>query len=156
MAKEHLLSTLQPCWNRLCEGRHGGMSFDDPVADSTRKHADSLECTATGTLTRLILDGATALPDDIDFNHLAKVEIKQRHHKNDKAAADALQIHLPEPQRRAMIIAQEKGASSTLTTIPVAEHGFFFKVKSDFHDRIHLVIAGLSTIYHQPVYVAPS
>ena len=37
-----------------------------------------------------------------------------------------------------MILAQEKGGSSTLTTIPIVEHGFFFEVKSDFHDHIHL------------------
>ena len=35
-----------------------------------------------------------------------------------------------------MDVAQEKQASSTLTTIPVAEHGFCFEVKADFHDHI--------------------
>ena len=37
-----------------------------------------------------------------------------------------------------MAQAREKGGSSTLTTIPVAEHGFFFDVKADFHDHVHL------------------
>ena len=31
-----------------------------------------------------------------------------------------------------------KGASNTLTTIPVKEHGFYFECKSDFHDHVHL------------------
>ena len=52
--------------------------------------------------------------------------------------ADAVQARLPDQLRRAMMVAREKGASSTLTTIPVAEHGFFFDVKSDFHDHVHL------------------
>ena len=37
-----------------------------------------------------------------------------------------------------MELAREKGGSSTLTTIPISEHGFFFEVKSDFHDHVHL------------------
>ena len=37
-----------------------------------------------------------------------------------------------------MAQAHEKGGSSTLTTIPVAEHGFYFDVKVDSHDHIHL------------------
>ena len=36
-----------------------------------------------------------------------------------------------------MAQAREKGGSNTLTTIPVAEHGFF-DVKANFHDHIHL------------------
>ena len=37
-----------------------------------------------------------------------------------------------------MALAREKGASNTLTTIPVAEHGFCFDVKSDFHDHVRM------------------
>ena len=37
-----------------------------------------------------------------------------------------------------MELAREKGGSSTLTTIPISEHGFCFDVKSDFHDHVHL------------------
>ena len=37
-----------------------------------------------------------------------------------------------------MSLAREKGGSSTLTTMPIAGHGFYFHVKSDFHDHIRL------------------
>ena len=116
--------------------RYGGMSFDDPVADAPCKHKDSLECTTT--LTNLILDGETKLPPGVDFDQEAKVAVKMRHRTTQKAKADDIQSRLPEPQRRAMELACEKGGSSTLTTIPVSEHGFFFEVKSDFHDHVHL------------------
>ena len=116
--------------------RYGGMSFDDPVTDSQSKHTDSLECTAT--LTGLILDGETELPRGVDFDREAVVAIKRRHRTTLKAKADDLQSRLPEPQRRAVELAREKGGSSTLTTIPISEHGFFFEVKSDFHDHVHL------------------
>ena len=66
------------------------------------------------------------------------VAIKRRHRTTLKAKADDLQSRLPEPQRRAVELAREKGGSSTLTTFPISEHGFFFEVKSDFHDHVHL------------------
>ena len=116
--------------------RYGGMSFDDPVADSSYKHIDSLECTAN--LAGLILEGESELPQGLDLNQEAKAEIKKRHRNIYKAKADDLQSRLPEPQHRAMELACDKGGSSTLTTIPISEHGFFFEVKSDFHDHIHL------------------
>ena len=116
--------------------RYGGMSFDDPEADSQWKHSDSLECTAT--LTGLILDGESELPRNMDLDQEAKTAIKIRHRTILKTKADDLQSRLPEPQRRAMELAREKGGSSTLTTIPISEHGFFFEVKSDFHDHVHL------------------
>ena len=116
--------------------RYGGMSFDDPVADSQPKYTDSRECTAT--LTGLILDGESELPAGADLDQEARAGIKKRHCTTLKAKADDLQSRLPEPQRRAMELAREKGGSSTLTTIPISEHGFFFEVKSDFHDHVHL------------------
>ena len=110
--------------------------FDDPVADSSRKHDDSLKCTAM--LTNLLLNNESELPETADFDHEARIEVKRNHRAMLISKADEIQSNLPEPQRRAMILAREKGGSSTLTTIPIAEHGFFFEVKSDFHDHIHL------------------
>ena len=49
-----------------------------------------------------------------------------------------MQRRLPEAQQRAMALARERGGSSVLNIIPVAEHGFFFNAKADFHDHIHL------------------
>ncbi len=115
---------------------YGGMSFDDPVIDSSRKHSDSVQCTAN--LTSLIRKGEAQLPRTNDPDRATKAAVIRRHRMSLKTTADAVQARLPEPQRRAMELAREKGASSTLTTIPVVEHGFFFDVKSDFHDHVHL------------------
>ena len=116
--------------------RYGGMTFDDPVADSSRKHADSLKSTAM--LTNLLLNNESELPETADFNQEARTEVKRNRRAMLILKADEIQTHLPEPQRRAMVLAREKGGSSTLTTIPIAEHGFFFEVKSEFHDHVHL------------------
>ena len=117
---------------------YGGMTFDDPMADSRRKHADSMKCTAT--LTDLICAGEPCLPSGstVDPDRAAKAAVRRQRQLNLTLMADAVQARLPDQLRRAMMVAREKGASSTLTTIPVAEHGFFFDVKSDFHDHVHL------------------
>ncbi len=64
--------------------------------------------------------------------------MRQSHEVSLKVKADDLQRRLPEAQQCAMAQAREKGGSSTITTIPVAEHGFFFDAKADFHDHVHL------------------
>jgi len=84
------------------------------------------------------VDGATDLPAGGDLDQEAKVAIKARHRTTLKEKADNIQSRLPDPQCRAMELEREKGGSSTLTTIPIAEHGLFFEVKSDFHDHVHL------------------
>ena len=116
--------------------RFGGMSFDDPVLDSGRKHTDSLECTAN--LTQQIMENGDDLMKSIESDSRMKIFVRQRHEASLKVKADDLQRRLPEAQQRAMAQSREKGGSSTLTTIPVAEHGFSFNVKGDFHDHIHL------------------
>ena len=116
--------------------RFGGMSLDDPVADSGRKHADSIECTAN--LTQQILENGADLMQTIELNCKRKAAVRQHHEASLKVKADDLQRRLPEAQQCAMAQAREKGGSSTLTTIPVTEHGFFFDAKADIIDRVHL------------------
>ena len=115
--------------------RFGGMSFDDPVVDSGCKHADSIECTAN--LSQQILVNGTGVMQSIELESEKKVTVWQRHAASLKVKANDLQRHIPEAQKRAMAQVCEKGGSSTLTTIPVAEHGFSFDVKAGFHDHIH-------------------
>ena len=114
----------------------GGMSFDDPIAELPRKNADSIKCTAR--LTRLICDGEQHLPPSAIPGSTEKAEIRKRHQEQAFAAAEAIQERLPQPQRLAMEVARLKGASSILTTLPIAEHGFYFECKSDFFDMVHL------------------
>ena len=112
------------------------MSFDDPVVDSGRKHTDSIECTAN--LTQQILENGADLMQSIELDCKRKAAVRQHHEAALKEKADDMQKRLREAQQCAMAQSREKGGSSTLTTIPVAEHGFFFDAKADFHDHVHL------------------
>ena len=108
--------------------RHGGLSFDHP--------AKSLEYTAN--LSNQIATGSSDLLCNIELDQVAKSIGRQRYKIALEATAADIQARLPPPQQRAMSLAREKGGSSTLTTMPIAEHGFYFHVKSDFHDHIRL------------------
>ena len=135
---------------------YGGMIFDDPVADSRRKHSHSTKCTAT--VTDLICAVEPCLPSGStdDPDRAAKAAVRRQHQLNLTLMADAVQARMSDQLRRAMMVAREKGASSTLTTIPVAENGFFFDVKSDFHDHMSTCgIAGRSTTCRLYVRVGP-
>ena len=82
-------------------------------------------------------------PDDdvmwsIEQDTAQKAAVQQRNRAGATTRANDIQARLPPLQQRAMSLAREKGGSSTLTTIPVSEHGFCFDVKADFHDHIHL------------------
>ena len=89
---------------------YGGMTFDDPVADSRRKHADSIKCTAT--LTDLICADEPCLPSTVDpADCAAKAAVRRQHQLNLTLMhmADAVQGRLPDQLRRAMMVAREKG-----------------------------------------------
>ncbi len=131
----HELSDMELDLLRM-PARFGGMSFENPVVDSKQKYIESIECTAN--LTQQILGCETDLMECIESDRKRKATGRQGREAMLKVKADDLQRRLPEAQRRAMVQAREKGGSSILTTIPVAEHGFYFDVKADFHDHIHL------------------
>ena len=76
--------------------RYGGMTFDDPVADSSRKHDDSLKCTAM--FTNLLLNNESELPETADFDHEATIKVKRNCRAMLISKPDEIQSNLPEPQ----------------------------------------------------------
>ena len=116
----------------------GGTSIDNPVADSRQKYAgaDSVKCTVN--LTQQFVESGDDLVGSIEWDYKEKGAVRQHHQASLKLKGDELQKHLPEAQECAMAQSREKGESRTLTTIAVAEYGFFFDFKADFHYHIHL------------------
>ena len=116
--------------------RLGGMSFDDPVSDSAVKHATSIECTAN--LTSQIKANGSDVMGSIRRHSTNKTAIQQHQRASMKDKADAIQAQLPPLQQWATALAREKGGSSMLIAIPLAKYCFYFEVRADFHDHIHL------------------
>ena len=71
-----------------------------------------------------------------DQEEIRKV-IHQERRSQAKSEADALLTELPEDLRYAILLAQEKGASSWLNILPITEHGFTL-YKRAFRDSIAL------------------
>ena len=67
----------------------------------------------------------------------AKSEVKTSRRNLEKDAAQAVRVMLPDSLQQAMDLAQEKGASSWLTSLPIQEFGFSLH-KSAFRDAISL------------------
>ena len=87
--------------------RHGGLSFDHPVNKSTRKHAESLECTAN--LSNQIATGGSDLLCKIELDQVAKSIGRQRYKIALEVTAADIQARLPPPQQRAMSLARARG-----------------------------------------------
>ena len=67
----------------------------------------------------------------------AKAEVKSLHRRDVEDAAAVLKAKLPADLQRAMDLAQERGASSWLTSLPIEEFGFTLH-KSAFCDAMAL------------------
>ena len=85
-----------------------------------------------------ILSGNTDYPDNTFAAQIeAKNKIKTRRRQQSQEAAQRIRESLTSPMQLAMDLAQEKGASSWLTALPLEEHGFILH-KSAFRDAMAL------------------
>ena len=67
----------------------------------------------------------------------AKIEVQQLRREQARQASKQLKESLPHSLKRSMDLAQEKGASSWLTCLPIEEFGFTLH-KGAFHDALAL------------------
>ena len=112
--------------------RLGGLGINNPVLEASENYAGSQRLTAT--LVALIMqqsseDGAMpAEPATKRQLHFAK-------RKRQEEAAKKLLARLPRHLKRAVLLAQENGASSWLSMLPLEEHGFAL-FKREFRDAL--------------------
>ena len=113
--------------------RLGGLGIVNPTKMSEFEHSASMK--QSSPLRDLILE------QDPLYSYKAQTKAKsavrrQRKEMLESAAGD-LRPELPTSLRRAMDLAQEKGASSWLTALPIDEFGFTLH-KSAFRDALAL------------------
>ena len=113
---------------------HGGLGIINPTRNSRFYHQSSKSITAP--FTSLISEQSLIYHQEAKVQLTAKKEaIRQR--KRDSAAVAELEERLANDMKRAMQVSTEKGASSWLVTLPIAEHGFALH-KGAFRDALCL------------------
>ena len=132
---QHAPSDIQRCLFAL-PARLGGLNIGCPTSFAYEQFSASRE--VSKPLVDQILSGNTDYPDDTFAAQIeAKNKIKTRRRQQSQEAAQRIRESLTSPMQLAMDLAQEKGASSWLTALPLEEHGFILH-KSAFRDAMAL------------------
>ena len=116
--------------------KFGGLGIFDPSERSKLEFDASVR--VTQPLTSAILQGDESYSYDTmagQITAIAEVSSMKKFHS--KEVATILKGNLTGPLKRAVELAQEKGASSWLTALPIQEHGFALH-KSAFRDALAL------------------
>ena len=114
----------------------GGLSVIDPTRLSDSHHTSSKNVSAP--LVSLILDQSTTYPTNCKESQKKSKSIARnlrRLHKKNSATEPS--NRLPTSMQRALDVSNEKGASSWLSALPIAEHGFALH-KGAFRDALCL------------------
>ena len=128
--------------------RLGGLGIYDPSRRSPDEFTASLQ--VTDPLKHLINEKNQSYTYEAYTEQVkAKTDIHNQRRSQQLASATLLKPMLPKPLQRSMALAQEKGASSWLTALPVSEFGFTLH-KSAFRDALCLRYGWLPT--RTPIY----
>ena len=112
------------------------LGLTNPTQQAAHHHNTSLKITAT--LAALILQQSNVYsPESKDTQLHAKLDVRKARQEQQTQDAAELQERLPNDMRRDLKIPSKKGASSWLSTLPVAEHSFA-RHKGAFQDALHL------------------
>ena len=116
--------------------RLGGLNITDPSSFANEQFNASQQ--VTKPLVDLILSESQSYPYEVLAEQIdVKSTIKSRRRHLGLVAAQVIRESLTPPLQLAMDLAQEKGASSWLTALPLEEHGFTLH-KSAFRDAMAL------------------
>ena len=115
--------------------RLGGLGLINPAASAKEERAASHQISAP--LVDRIIDQNHQLDDCHLVQQNIKRRIQQMKHTKQKEETKNLQSNLPSPLQRSIELAQEKGASTWLTALPIEEHGFALH-KAAFKDSLSL------------------
>ena len=115
--------------------RLGGLNIISPSSLSREYEASQL---LTSSLRSLILAQSFEYPSETWFQQIeARSSISQSRRLFLNSEADSLSTDLPDDLRFAVLLAQEKGASSWLTSLPILEYGHALH-KGAFRDALAL------------------
>ena len=116
--------------------RLGGLGLDIPSRSATHELHSSLLVTSI-LRDHILLQDHEYGYEIITKQMEAKAQVRQENHARTSTNADEIRELLPNSLRRAVDLANEKGSSTWLTTLPLMEHGFALH-KGAFHDALAL------------------
>jgi hypothetical protein len=113
-------------------GKYGGFAIDNPVQTAAGNHEMSKR------LTEPLVDQLLTQDLTLRVNHneqsLCKATAKRDTERRFQKTASEVKATLNPDQQRAMLAAQEAGASALVTTLPLRRHGFAL-TKTEFRDQ---------------------
>ncbi len=116
--------------------RLGGLGIANPTQQAAHHHNTSRKVTAP--LVALILQQSNVYsPESKDTQRQAKLDARKMCQQRRTQEAAELQERLPDDMQRALKVSSKKGASSWISTLPIAEHGFALH-KGAFRDALCL------------------
>ncbi|MDA8002156.1 MAG: reverse transcriptase domain-containing protein, partial [Alphaproteobacteria bacterium] len=113
----------------------GGLGLINPKTSSSQIHMASKMISAP--LVDRVVHQDHQLSDCHVVQQRAKVEVQSKRRVNQQEEASRLQKRLPANLQRCMELAQEKGASTWLSALPIDSHGFALH-KAAFKDALSL------------------
>ena len=103
--------------------RLGGIALTNPTSAADVEFSASTK--VSDPLKRAILQQSFEYPDDVVSEQVeAKGEVRRMKHEQSTQAAEILKQSLSTSLKRSMDLAQEKGVSTWLTSLPIQEFGF--------------------------------
>ena len=114
----------------------GGLGISNPVTNSNSEYIASFQ--VSSSLVSSIVEQQSTYSFEVYENQLqVKSDIRGQRSSENKELFDKVYSSLQPHLQEAVILAQEKGASSWLTAVPIQKHGFTFH-KSAFRDAVAL------------------
>ena len=118
--------------------RLGGLGIANPTETSAPAFLASVKLTAPLT-SMIVSTGTTEIQLDYNLLQSLKRDISSENHKSLHQKAEGIYKLLPPSLQRCFDLACEKGSSSWLSALPIADHGFHLN-KGEFRDAFVLEI----------------
>ena len=114
----------------------GGLGLANPASEAEFAYATARQ--VTKPLVESILgQNERPMAEIFSDQHSATIEARRAKAARLESQSASIKDRLPQNTNRAVIAAEEKGASTWLTALPLADFGFSLS-KSEFRDALHL------------------
>ena len=116
--------------------RFGGLGLSNPTAEAPAASSSAAQITQP-LVDHLLGKSELSAHETFAEQQAVHADVRRKRNASLRTEAKAMQAKLPARLLRAVVAAEDRGASNWLTALPLADHGFALS-KADFRDAIHL------------------